>query len=292
MNWPPELDTRLQMQAGHLRPLPLRPLRVMGEDRIDFLNRLLTQEVPDPGPRFSWAALCQAQGRVIALFRIAVQPDAVILLVENDLASRLRDTLQRYILRSRVHLELGDPGWIMGGWMRPEPEEKSPLLPSGYSLLGRDPPGSPLPRYLALGPASEPTSAKASDSGWQGIDFWLGIPRILAATSEQFVPHALHLTGIGAVSLRKGCYPGQEVIARTEYRGRVKRNLVLLESSTVRSPGDLLWAGGLEEPAGTVLDCIPASGSGTWIQAVVREEALDRISSESGNRVLRDFRSA
>ncbi len=280
------------MQAGHLGPLPLRLLRVTGEDRIDFLNRLLTQAVPDPGPQLSWAALCQAQGRVIGLFRIAVQPDAVALLVEDDLASRLREVFQRYILRSRIHLELGDPGWIAGGWLRPGQEGKSPPLPSGYSLLGVDSAGSPLPRYLALGPASELPSAKVPDPLWQRIDCWLGIPRILSVTSGQFVPHALHLAEIGAVSLRKGCYPGQEVIARTEYRGRVKRSLILLESPTVHSPGDQLTAGGLEEPAGTVLDCVPTAGSGTWIQAVVREEALGRVLSESGNRILRDFRPA
>ncbi len=294
MNWPAELESPLRAQADCLRPLTLVPLWVRGEDRVDFLNRLLTQEVPEPGPdpRFSWAALCQAQGRVIALFRIASHPDAVILLMENDLASRVRDALQRYILRSRVHLELGDPGRVVGGWRMPESEENLPSLPPDYSLLGLDPHASALPRYLACGPPVKPPSHTVPDSLWRGIDFWIGIPRILAATSGQFVPHALHLTGIGAVSLRKGCYPGQEVIARTEYRGRIKRLLVLLETPTVHPPGTPLTVCGSGDPLGTVLDSLSWPETGTWTQAVVSEEGLARILSESGTRVLRAFRPA
>jgi hypothetical protein len=297
MKWPSEFESRLRAQAGCLTQLPLTTLRVTGADRVDFLNRLLTQQIdPDPAhpPRSCWAALCQAQGRVIGLFRVVVHPDAVVLLLESDLAPRVHDQLQRYVLRSRVRLEVGNAGRVMGGWGMPDQEWSHPSLAPTHSLLGLDPPGFPLNRHLVLGPPPDPGPAlgSGSDPLWPMTDFWLGIPRILAETSGLFVPHALHLTGIGAVSLHKGCYPGQEIVARTEYRGRIKRCLILIETGTTHKPGSLLMADGPGEAAGTVLDSASLPGVGIWTQAVVAEEALDRSPEAFGGRVLRVFRPA
>ncbi len=95
---------------------------------------------------------------------------------------------------------------------------------------------------------------------WILLDIRSGIPEVWPETSEQFLPHSLNLPQLGAVSFNKGCYRGQEIIARMEYRATIKRHMFqasLLETTLIPAPGTPLWLNNREEPVGMVISASP-----------------------------------
>ncbi|HZR01893.1 MAG TPA: folate-binding protein, partial [Burkholderiales bacterium] len=103
-----------------------------------------------------------------------------------------------------------------------------------------------------------------------------GLPMVTAATQDQFVPQMLNLEKLGAVSFDKGCYPGQEIVARSQYRGEVKRRLFRLRLPQGRvAPGEEIFADGIAQSAGSVINAA-AQGEGAALLAVLRLEAVDR----------------
>jgi folate-binding protein YgfZ len=103
------------------------------------------------------------------------------------------------------------------------------------------------------------------------------MPEIVAATSDQFVPQALNLDALGAINFRKGCYTGQEIVARTQYLGRIKERLQLAHlDGAPPVPGDRLFSPAFEaQPCGTVIDAAPAPGTGADVLAVLQLAAAE-----------------
>jgi folate-binding protein YgfZ len=114
---------------------------------------------------------------------------------------------------------------------------------------------------------------------WLWLDVQAGIPRIVAATKEAFIPQMVNFDKIGGVSFHKGCYPGQEVIARTQYLGKVKRHLYRVSSPLEVTPGQALYPSGpANDPGtacGTVANSAPSPDGGWVALAVVLESASD-----------------
>jgi tRNA-modifying protein YgfZ len=103
-----------------------------------------------------------------------------------------------------------------------------------------------------------------------------GIPVIEGATVEQFVPQMLNFELIGGVDFQKGCYPGQEVVARSQYRGTIKRRMFLFECDAPASPGqEVFHDGDATQPAGMVVNAAP-QGSGSIVLVEVKLAAIDR----------------
>ena len=280
------LELRFPLHAGLPCRLPYCLIRVSGNERISFLNRILTQNVPTeaPNPVFVWTALCNPQGRVLAAFRVRTDRESVSLVVESELAEALLQTLRRYMLRSRVEitLELESLIGMAGPAVSGRDGEHAPAL----ILLGQDPVDGSMPRCIFMNPqpALPGRIEPGFEPGWSARDFWQGIPHIYAISSGRFIPHALNLMGLDAVSLRKGCYPGQEIIARTTYRGHAKRTLTLLETQTPLPAGTTLLEPAQETESGWILDsCTSATGE-AWIQAVMEERVLD--SAVHGDRAF------
>ena len=270
---------RAQPASGLLRLEDFAALRVSGEDRVEFLQGQLTQDVGKVTPsQAAPAAWCNRQGRVLCLMVAVNWQDAIFLLLPAEMAESCMSGLSRYILRAKVRIERwpgreGVPPSTRSE--RPRSQRGMPSLPgvfgcAGLEGLGAEPwrcrgeedycaiqlPGSG-ERALLLGePPAHPRDA--TDSGWTHEEWRLAdieaeLPWIGQKTSGRFLAHSLNLDLSGAVSFTKGCFVGQEIIARMEYRGTPKRRM-----QRVRLPG------GSAAEAGERVD-LPTHGPATVI---------------------------
>lgn len=223
-----------------------------GPDAAAFLHGQVTADVLGLGAgQATLAALCSPQGRVVAVLRIGRLAAGHVLLLPAELAGPVLARLRRYLLRSRV--TLSDATGQLAA--RPVGAGSHAVPPGSEPLrLGGD-------RCLAVGPATGPAPA-AGDGfgpGWEACCVALGEPEVYAATGEAWVPQMLNLDLIGAVSFAKGCYTGQEVVARLQHLGRIKRRMFRYRWSGAGPPaaGSTLLAGAVE--AGRV---VRTAGSG------------------------------
>ncbi|MGH8563512.1 MAG: YgfZ/GcvT domain-containing protein [Gammaproteobacteria bacterium] len=223
----------------------LAVLRVGGKDAADFLAGQLTSDVRALRPGQSQlAAWCTPKGRVIVVCRVLCLVDQHLLIVPDDLAEDTLTRLKRYVLRSRVELSderarrvtIGCAGPGVGAVLRERlgalPERRGSLVEvAGFVVLALAGYG---PRYLVLGAAESVRTlweaavpALGSAPAWRVLEILSGVPVIHRATSETYLPQMLNLEALGGLSFEKGCYPGQEVIARLKYRGEIKRRMFL-----------------------------------------------------------------
>jgi folate-binding protein YgfZ len=210
-------------------------LRVAGPDAARHLHGQLACEVLAlPPGEWRFGAYCQVDGRVEALFVIArADVDAFELLLPRELGLAVRSRLERYRLRARCVLDLTDVA------IAAEPTD------GASGLIG---PG--LDWWLTVVEDPIPIPAPL----WER-QIELGTPWLRAATGSLFLPQMLGLAELGAISLKKGCYPGQEIVARTHYLGRSKRHLARLAVRTgYAPPGSPLLRDGEDQPCGILLE--------------------------------------
>ena len=111
---------------------------------------------------------------------------------------------------------------------------------------------------------------------WDRLEVESGVARIVAATVEQFVPQMLNYEAVGGIDFRKGCYPGQEVVARSQYRGTIKRRTFRFDVDAPASPGDEVFAGDeAAQPAGMVVNAAPAGAASSALLVEVKLAAAD-----------------
>ena len=196
----------------------LRVLAVSGPDRLGFLQGQLTQDVasarPDATVMAGWA---DAKGRLLFaghLFATSAGTEEMLaLLVPAELADGLIKRLRMYVLRAKAQVALLDQP-IIGLLGTPVSVTSGQLV----RILGED------ERHLLLGPAADAAGSPGSD--WQLADIRAGIPTIVSATTGEFVPQMVNLDLLDGISFTKGCYTGQEIVARMKYLGRVKRRML------------------------------------------------------------------
>ena len=132
-----------------------------------------------------------------------------------------------------------------------------------------------MPRALWVAPAGQaPDAPMLAAADWAELEVRSGVPRITAATVEQFVPQMMNLELVGGVNFRKGCYPGQEVVARSQYRGTLKRRAALFATGQPLRPGDEVFdPRDPGQPAGRVVNAADASPALALVE--VKLAALD-----------------
>jgi folate-binding protein YgfZ len=221
--------------SGPAAMTSLGMLHFRGLDARKFLQGQLSNDMNSLGTgAFMLAGLHNPQGRVLALLRlVALADDHVLALLPAELVAATAATLRRYVLRARVAIEeVTDPEALAGLALR---------LPAAASIVA-------------------PTA--------HAFDVAAGVPQVYAATSARFVAQMLNLDCIGAISFDKGCYTGQEIIARTHYRGRMKRRMqrFLSAAPVTLAPGQAIVLGD-GRPA-QVVDAIRHSGGTTEFLAV------------------------
>jgi folate-binding protein YgfZ len=215
----------------------LAVLGVRGADAVFFLQGQLSQDVSLLSGRGAQiAGLHNPQGRCLAVLRlINLADDHILVVLPAGLADSVRQLLSRYVLRARVKIEDANSTWRVYGVTGPDASAvastrlATPMDPDGLRQLVIAPRGEPLPQ-------GEP----ARRAEWRLDDISAGLPEIVAATSGMFVAQMLNLDLLEAISFEKGCYTGQEVIARAHYRGQVKRRMQRFQtgSTTRLAPGE------------------------------------------------------
>lgn len=215
-------------------------LSVRGDDARDFLHAQLTIDMQSlAGERAALAGWCSAKGRLLATFLVIPAPGGFLLQLARDLAPAVAKRLGMFVLRAKVKITDESDAWVQYGIWN----------------AGREQPGVRVDedRFLQLVPAAEPQpETNADEAQWALQEIRAGRPLITAATQDQFVPQMVNLEKLGAVDFRKGCYPGQEIVARAQYRGQVKRRMVQLPApaGAALQPGQAFNGGIVVDSAG------------------------------------------
>ncbi|MFH0343222.1 MAG: YgfZ/GcvT domain-containing protein [Chromatiales bacterium] len=289
-----ERSPALRFQS--LTPLPsLGIIRVTGPEAGSFLTAQFTNDVAAlPESRSQLGAWCNAQGRVLVVFRLLSHDASHVLVLPQEMIDSTIERLKKFVLRAKLTLEKASEelrvlaafgAQTLAGHAKrlpPIPEHENTVAHRGGVSVIRVP--GPLPRWLIIGAseslaalgAKEPL-ADVSDTAWGLQDILAGIPMVGAATTGAFLPQMLNLDALGGVSFTKGCYPGQEVIARLQYRGQLKRRmyLALVEDAGAPRAGDPVYPHahlGLQ-PAGQIVAAAPRDGRCFALLAVVDNEA-------------------
>ena len=265
-----------------------------GEDAKAFLHNQLTSDINHLAPGTAQpSAWCTAKGRMQASFLLFRNDADYRAILSSDLLPGIRNDLQKYVMRSRVRIADLSSTQVILGLSGPQAETalKNASLPVPADLLTTaDFPQGTVIRLDATRFVVVVSSEKATEY-WKSlcsvarpvgtpIWFWLdiqaGIPLITKATKEAFVPQMVNFDKIGGVSFHKGCYPGQEVVARTQYLGKVKRHLYRIHAETAFNAGTTIYS--LENPEnsfGMVVTVAPAPEGGFDGLAVIQENFIE-----------------
>lgn len=252
-------------------------IEAKGEDARKFLGSLFTGDVrPVSAEHGLFTTWCDAKGRAQASFWLLMHGDAFYLLLPAEMVGPVLAGLKRYLLRVKVTLADAGDRLARLGLSGPGIESRLALL------LGAPPPltvgecrsfgdfsllavaGSAHPRWLVLGePAAlaslwqnlGATVSPVGQGAWSLLDILAGIPLLVTETAGEFIPQMLNMEALGGICYTKGCYPGQEVIARLHYRGQLKRQLykAFLETERLPLPGARLHREGATESVGMVV---------------------------------------
>jgi folate-binding protein YgfZ len=213
-------------------------LSVTGDDARDFLHAQLTNDIQGlAADRAALAGWCSAQGRLLASFLVIPSPQGFLLQLARDLVPTVAKRLGMFVLRSKVKIADESDAWTQHGLWDADFQQPDVAWKDGVVTVrvGER-------RYLQLGSKEQPNAA---EEDWILREIRAGRPFISSATQDKFVPQMVNLEKLGGVDFQKGCYPGQEIVARAQYRGQVKRRMVQMQGAA--RPGE-------EFNGGTVVD--------------------------------------
>lgn len=232
-------------------------LAVAGPDARAFLHAQLTNDIANlPSDRAALAGWCTPKGRLLASMLVIPSAQGFLLQLAKDLASAIAKRLSLYVLRSKVRIADETGAWAQYGVWDSD-LELAGVAWEGDVVTVRVDEG----RFLRIGPAGRfsPPASKPEEA-WTLEEIRAGRPLISAATQDQFVPQMVNFEALGAVNFQKGCYPGQEIVARAQYRGQVKRRMmrVQLPAGTELKPGQEFNGGiVLDSAVGEALAVMP-----------------------------------
>ncbi len=274
---------------------PYAVLEITGNDAGAFLRGQLTNDVLRLGrDRHFLAAWCDAKGRTLCIMRVLESDAGYLLLLPASLLEPIVKRLRMYVLRAQVKIDDVTGAWHLAGMRdttEPLPDDATVVRDAGRILLGLG--TSAAPRALLLQNAEDSTGTPASvalDSAeWRLAEIDAGVPEVDTATHGLFVPQMLNLHWLLAVDFDKGCYPGQEIVARLHYRGRLTRRLFRMQWDGQQdddrpAPGDDVVDDG-QARQGTVLQAAEAASGQGRLLAVLRVDAA-RQPLRAGNATL------
>lgn len=276
------------LQAGGIvcAPAGLGLIRVAGDDAASFLHTQLTNAVEDLTPGTArLAGYCSPKGRLLATFLMWRDAEGIVLQLSADIQPAVQKRLSMFVLRSKAKLsDITPASTILGvagtGAAKaletaglPVPDAAfAAASPDGTTVI-RLPDAAGQPRWQVVLPADKAEAVRAAltatlqsapPSFWDWLEVLSGLPRIVAATQEQFVPQMINYELVGGVNFRKGCYPGQEVVARSHYRGTLKRRMWLVQGEgEVPAPAaEIFRPEDPGQPCGMIVNAAPAPQGG------------------------------
>jgi folate-binding protein YgfZ len=263
-------------------------IRAEGPDAASFLHGQLTQDfalLDDSEARL--AALCTAKGRAIASFiGIRPQPERILLVCSRDILPATLKRLSMYVLRAKAKLSDASNDYVLYGLAGTALTANgidAGTPPGRHSQVGDASavtlyPSDGIPRALWIAPAGSapPHGATLDPALWQWSEVRSGIVTLTTPVVEAFVPQMINYESVGGVNFKKGCYPGQEVVARSQFRGTLKRRTYLVQASDQVAAGDEVFAANdPEQPVGTVAQAAPSPNGGWAALISIQIAAID-----------------
>jgi len=277
-------------------------LKISGEEAQSFLQNMVSSDVREVSPRQAQiSSLSTPKGRMLATFLIWQRDSDYYLQLPRDLCAVIRKRLSMFILRSKVKIEEASDIVIRLGLAG---EGATSLLQQHFGSV----PSQPFAieqhdnsNVIQVGPERYQINTSVhhapalwqnlvcharavGSSSWDWLNICSGIPVILTATQEQFVPQMANLELIGGVNFKKGCYPGQEIVARMQYLGKSKRRMYLAHVNGSTQAGEQLFSAEVDgHICGMVANAAPAPGGGYDLLAVIQITSRDTQSVHIGS---------
>jgi tRNA-modifying protein YgfZ len=280
-------------------------IRALGADAATFLHGQLTNDIQQLAlGQAKQAGYCSAKGRLLATFIVWRESEEELLLVCDR--SVLDNTLKRlsmFVLRAKCKLSdvtTDRPLWGLWGAAQARGDNTLSAM-AAWSVDDGSDANAPASivrltdaagqwRALWVGRGASAAAAQQANaplSEWQGLQVASGLPMVEEATVDQFVPQMINYELIDGVNFQKGCYPGQEVVARSQYRSTAKRRMFLFQTAGPATAGtEVFHSADAEQPAGLVVNAAMQSDGQTLLLAEVKLSALGQgslhLSSSTG----------
>jgi len=276
---------------------PLSVLSIAGADAAAFLHGQLSSDVSGlPPDACRHTSFNSPKGRMLANFVLWRDPggDGFRALIPADIAPSVAKRLSMYVLRSKVTIADVSADTVRCGVGGPAGADalraSLGVVPAPFELRTAGTAtllGLPGPRYVVLAPAAAANAARASllrhaaaapYEVWQWLTIRAVVPVVTAATQDAFVAQTANWEVLGGVDFRKGCYTGQEIIARTQHLGRLKERAFPFHAERAGAvPGERLFSAVFgEQPCGTVVNAAAAPGGGCDLLAVLQIAAAEQ----------------
>jgi folate-binding protein YgfZ len=284
---------------GFIAPITdLALIKASGAEAASFLHKQLTNDVEHLGlVDARLAGYCSPKGRLMATFLIWRNADDIFLQLPRSIAAALQKRLQMFIMRSKVtlsdaseaQLTLGVGGQkaaaVLATWFDALPATPYAKLdhPMGTLIRVADACGAARYQWLmstataqTVWPVLAATLATGDDAAWLLSQVHAGVPQIGAATQEKFVPQMVNFELLGGVNFKKGCYPGQEIVARSQYLGKLKRRtlLVTFGDPSAKAGDELFSSLDPEQPCGMIVNAAPNGAGGIDALVEMKLEAI------------------
>lgn len=270
-------------------------VKVQGNDSTSYLQGQLTLDVAAMGEtQHRPAAHCDAKGKMWSNIRLFHRSEGYAYVVRRNLREQQLTELKKYAVFAKVTIVADDEAVLLGiagfqaraalaGVFSTLPDAETPVVQQGEStLLWFD---QPAERFLLVTTPEQANALKEKLAGeaqfndslqWLALDIEAGIPVIESATSAQLIPQATNLQALDAISFKKGCYTGQEMVARAKFRGANKRALYWLAGKANKVPevgGSMeLQMGDKWRRTGTVLSGVQLDDGSVWVQVVMNND--------------------
>ena len=259
-------------------------IEVSGDEAESFLQGQFSNDVAMIGQMdCQLNAYCNPKGRVLALVRLVRRDGGFGMIVPADVAQQLLTRLKMFVLRAKVNIDLRPETALLG------------LVNSNDSDIGTGDAGNGitraavngvLPRQILMGEKQAIHSFlqasdhdhRRNDNLWRLLDILSGIPQVYPTTVEEFIPQMINLDLVGGLSFTKGCYPGQEIVARLRYLGKLKQRMLAgtVEGVENLAPGDPIYSPQRpDQKAGLVVDAVETGGGQYTFSATAPSNSIE-----------------
>ena len=271
-------------------------LRFSGEDAEPFLQGQLTCDVTNIGSsRSTYGAYCSPKGRMLANFLLWREDAGFFMVLSRDIVAAVHKRISMFVLRSKVQVSDASESVVLHGTAGPGADGSLRdvfgdfrVEPGGISR--KDGIGTAIRladgRFMLASTVSNASALRQRLAGlltpvgpraWRWLDIRSGVPLVTVATQDRLVPQMANLEILGGVSFDKGCYTGQEIVARAQHLGKVKRRLFLANVAADASPGDDLFSEDLgDQASGLVVNAQSSPYGGCDLLAAVQIESRER----------------
>jgi len=271
-------------------------IRVAGVEAVKFLQSQLTQDVALLGlSEARLAAFCNAKGRMQASFVLFKRSHEEVLLVcSRDILAATLKRLSMFVLRAKVRLSDASDDFVLYGMAGNAIESITKNTHTAWTKVDIDDanlaflyPGAGRPRAIWCAPAGTqpPVGSRIDLSLWQWLEVQSGVAMVTGPIVEAFVPQMLNYESVGGVSFKKGCYPGQEIVARSQFRGTLKRRAYLVHTEGTPNAGqEVFHASDAAQPCGLVAAAAVNPSGG--FDAIVSMQTAAAADSANGRLTL------